>query len=59
MGGCWMSSLYFIYCFKENMQWLWSEHRNYLLGKNIIKKHAVDSGLIWWLDEHLLIKKKK
>ncbi|XP_067154722.1 nuclear envelope integral membrane protein 2 [Apteryx mantelli] len=32
MGGCWMSSLYFIYCFKENMQWLWSEHRNYLLG---------------------------
>ncbi|KFP74572.1 Transmembrane protein 194B, partial [Apaloderma vittatum] len=32
MSGCWMSSLYFIYCFKENMQWLWSEHRNYLLG---------------------------
>ncbi|XP_008936275.1 PREDICTED: transmembrane protein 194B, partial [Merops nubicus] len=32
MTGCWMSSLYFIYCFKENMQWLWSEHRNYLLG---------------------------
>ncbi|KFQ78934.1 Transmembrane protein 194B, partial [Phoenicopterus ruber ruber] len=20
------------FCFKENMQWLWSEHRNYLLG---------------------------
>ncbi|NWS76560.1 NEMP2 protein, partial [Crotophaga sulcirostris] len=37
MSGCWMSSLYFIYCFKENMQWLWSEHRNYLLGKKIIK----------------------
>uniref|UniRef100_A0A6G1RQR4 Nuclear envelope integral membrane protein 2 n=1 Tax=Hypotaenidia okinawae TaxID=2861861 RepID=A0A6G1RQR4_9GRUI len=32
MSGCWMSSLYFIYCFKENMQWLWSEHRSYLLG---------------------------
>ncbi|XP_071603919.1 nuclear envelope integral membrane protein 2 [Heliangelus exortis] len=32
MSGCWMSSLYFIYCFKENMQWLWSEHRYYLLG---------------------------
>ncbi|NWW42183.1 NEMP2 protein, partial [Pedionomus torquatus] len=32
MSGCWMSSLYFICCFKENMQWLWSEHRNYLLG---------------------------
>ncbi|NXC38519.1 NEMP2 protein, partial [Penelope pileata] len=32
MSGCWMSSLYVIYCFKENMQWLWSEHRNYLLG---------------------------
>ncbi|NXL36075.1 NEMP2 protein, partial [Glaucidium brasilianum] len=32
MSGCWMCSLYFIYCFKENMQWLWLEHRNYLLG---------------------------
>nr|XP_010311877.1 PREDICTED: transmembrane protein 194B [Balearica regulorum gibbericeps] len=32
VSGCLMSSLYFIYCFKENMQWLWSEHRNYLLG---------------------------
>ncbi|KAM6421219.1 nuclear envelope integral membrane protein 2 [Rhynochetos jubatus] len=32
MSGCSMSSLYFIYCFKENVQWLWSEHRNYLLG---------------------------
>ncbi|XP_067994017.1 nuclear envelope integral membrane protein 2 [Melanerpes formicivorus] len=32
MSGCWMFSLYLIYCFKENMQWLWSEHRNYLLG---------------------------
>ncbi|KAM6268668.1 nuclear envelope integral membrane protein 2 isoform 1-T1 [Porphyrio hochstetteri] len=32
MSGCWMSSLYFIYCFKENMQWLWYEHRSYLLG---------------------------
>ncbi|XP_075287079.1 nuclear envelope integral membrane protein 2 isoform X1 [Opisthocomus hoazin] len=32
MSGCWMASLYFIYCVKENMQWLWSEHRNYLLG---------------------------
>lgn len=57
MSGCWMSSLYFIYCFKENMQWLWSEHRNYLLGKKIIKKHAVDFGLIWWWDEYLPIKK--
>ncbi|XP_074685703.1 nuclear envelope integral membrane protein 2 isoform X1 [Strix aluco] len=32
MSGCWMCSLYFIYCFKENMQWLWLEHRNYVLG---------------------------
>ncbi|NXP76883.1 NEMP2 protein, partial [Ramphastos sulfuratus] len=32
MSGCWMFSLYLIYCFKENMQWLWSEHRIYLLG---------------------------
>ncbi|XP_026708410.1 nuclear envelope integral membrane protein 2 isoform X4 [Athene cunicularia] len=32
MSGCLMCSLYFIYCFKENMQWLWLEHRNYLLG---------------------------
>ncbi|XP_071418672.1 nuclear envelope integral membrane protein 2 isoform X3 [Pithys albifrons albifrons] len=32
MTGCWMASLYFIYCFKENMEWLWSEHRFYLLG---------------------------
>eukprot|EP00075_Anas_platyrhynchos_P027488 XP_027316741.1 nuclear envelope integral membrane protein 2 isoform X1 [Anas platyrhynchos] len=32
MSGCWMSSLYVIFCFKENMEWLWSEHRKYLLG---------------------------
>ncbi|NXA41946.1 NEMP2 protein, partial [Eudromia elegans] len=32
MSGCWMSSLYLLYCFKENMQWLWSEYRSYLLG---------------------------
>ncbi|KAM6333132.1 nuclear envelope integral membrane protein 2 [Podargus strigoides] len=32
MSGCWMFSLYLIYCFKENMQWLWSERRNCLLG---------------------------
>nr|XP_047914447.1 nuclear envelope integral membrane protein 2 isoform X3 [Anser cygnoides] len=32
MSGCWMSSLYVIFCFKENMEWLWSEHRIYLLG---------------------------
>ncbi|NXI42227.1 NEMP2 protein, partial [Galbula dea] len=32
MSGCWMSSLYFMYYFKENVQWLWSEHRYYLLG---------------------------
>lgn len=32
LSGCWMSSLYLIYCFKENMQWLWSEHRIYVLG---------------------------
>ncbi|XP_009072266.1 PREDICTED: transmembrane protein 194B, partial [Acanthisitta chloris] len=32
MSGCCMASFYLIYCFKENMQWLWSEHRNYLLG---------------------------
>ncbi|NXL91550.1 NEMP2 protein, partial [Alectura lathami] len=32
MSGCWMSSLYVIYCFKENVQWLWAEHRSYLLG---------------------------
>ncbi|NXK65832.1 NEMP2 protein, partial [Sylvietta virens] len=32
MCGSWMVSLYFIYCFKENIQWLWSEHKNYLLG---------------------------
>ncbi|XP_077641273.1 nuclear envelope integral membrane protein 2 isoform X1 [Lonchura striata] len=32
MSGSWMVSLYFIYCFKENIQWLWSEHKNYLLG---------------------------
>jgi len=58
MSGCWMASLYFIYCVKENMQWLWSEHRNYLLGKKIIKKNAADSGLIEWLDEYLPIKHK-
>ncbi|XP_077686198.1 nuclear envelope integral membrane protein 2 isoform X2 [Eretmochelys imbricata] len=32
MSGCWMSSLYFIYCLKGEMKWLWSEYRNYLLG---------------------------
>ncbi|XP_048808511.1 nuclear envelope integral membrane protein 2 isoform X1 [Lagopus muta] len=32
LSGCWMSSLYLIYCFKENIRWLWSEHRIYLLG---------------------------
>ncbi|NXX79489.1 NEMP2 protein, partial [Urocolius indicus] len=32
MTGCCFSSFYFLYWFKENMQWLWSEHRNYLLG---------------------------
>ncbi|XP_065607209.1 nuclear envelope integral membrane protein 2 [Cyrtonyx montezumae] len=36
LTGCWMSSLYLIYCFKENMQWLWSEHRNYLLGYFVV-----------------------
>uniref|UniRef100_A0A674IAU6 Nuclear envelope integral membrane protein 2 n=1 Tax=Terrapene triunguis TaxID=2587831 RepID=A0A674IAU6_9SAUR len=32
MSGGWMSSLYFIYCLKGEMKWLWSEYRNYLLG---------------------------
>ncbi|KFP25844.1 Transmembrane protein 194B, partial [Colius striatus] len=32
MSGCCFSSFYLIYWFKENMQWLWSEHRSYLLG---------------------------
>ncbi|XP_043361409.1 nuclear envelope integral membrane protein 2 isoform X4 [Dermochelys coriacea] len=32
MIGCWMSSLYFIFCLKGEMKWLWSEYRNYLLG---------------------------
>ncbi|XP_065416936.1 nuclear envelope integral membrane protein 2 isoform X4 [Chrysemys picta bellii] len=32
MSGFWMSSLYFIYCLKGEMKWLWSEYRNYLLG---------------------------
>ncbi|KAM9122950.1 nuclear envelope integral membrane protein 2 isoform 3-T4 [Pangshura tecta] len=32
MSGCWMSSLYFIYCLQGEMKWLWSEYRNYLLG---------------------------
>ncbi|XP_067405119.1 nuclear envelope integral membrane protein 2 isoform X2 [Emydura macquarii macquarii] len=32
MSGCWMSSLYFMYCLKEEMKWLWSEYRNYLVG---------------------------
>lgn len=46
MSGSWLVSLYFIYCFKENIQWLWSEHKNYLLGKKITKKCAADFGLI-------------
>lgn len=58
MSGSWIASLYFIYCFKENMQWLWSEHRNYLLGKKITKKCAADFGLILWSDEYLPIKKE-
>ncbi|XP_032619211.1 nuclear envelope integral membrane protein 2 isoform X2 [Chelonoidis abingdonii] len=32
MSGCWMSSLYFIYCLQGEMKWLWSDYRNYLLG---------------------------
>lgn len=35
MSGCWMSSLYFMYCLKEEMKWLWSEYRNYLVGKRM------------------------
>lgn len=41
-----MVSLYLIYCFKENIQWLWSEHKNYLLGKKITKNCDADFGLI-------------
>lgn len=59
LSGCWMSSLYLIYCFKENMQWLWSEHRIYVLGKNIKLKSAVHCWIIKWLEEHLPIKIKK
>uniref|UniRef100_A0A8C8VK61 Nuclear envelope integral membrane protein 2 n=1 Tax=Pelusios castaneus TaxID=367368 RepID=A0A8C8VK61_9SAUR len=32
MSGCWMSSLYFMYYLKEEMKWLWSDYRNYLVG---------------------------
>ncbi|XP_053216405.1 nuclear envelope integral membrane protein 2 isoform X2 [Podarcis raffonei] len=36
MSGCWFSSLYFLYTWKEDLKWLWHHCTHYVLGYCLI-----------------------